>query len=94
MARNKWSKQFEYPNNNFTRDLTIICSESHKEIIYKHNQLDENKVYVTGLPRNDKFFNTNKSELKQIYLLIYLILTKIYSLCPNTQGRFSFLFSI
>ena len=62
----KWSKQFEYPNNNFTKDLTIICSssESHKEIIYKHNQLDENKVYVTGLPRNDKFFNTDKSELK------------------------------
>ena len=41
----KWSKQFEYPNNNFTKDLTIICSssESHKEIIYKHIINEENQ---------------------------------------------------
>ena len=54
----KWSKHFEYPNNNFTKELTIICSssEDHKKLIYQQNLLDEKKVYITGLPRNDQFF--------------------------------------
>lgn len=62
----KWTKHFEYPNNNFTKQLTIICasSESHKELIYKQNVLDPQKVYVTGLPRNDKFFQNKKDLIK------------------------------
>ena len=63
----KWSKHFEYPNNNFTNQLTLTCasSDSHKELIYKHNLLDPKKVFVTGLPRNDLFFNSTETELKE-----------------------------
>ncbi len=62
----KWSKHFEYPNNNFTNQLTLTCasSQEHKEIIYKHNLLNPKKVFVTGLPRNDTFFNSSESDLK------------------------------
>lgn len=67
----KWSKHFEYPNNNFTKELTIICSssEDHKKLIYQQNLLDEKKVYITGLPRNDQFFikdQKKKSELSDL----------------------------
>ena len=63
----KWSKKFEYPNNNFTEQLTIICasSDAHKEMIYKQNLLTPDKVFITGLPRNDIFFNQTKKDIKK-----------------------------
>ena len=66
----KWSKKFEYPNNNFTDDLTIICasSNSHKELIFKNNFLNPQRVYITGLPRNDKFFLNSKKKMKDNFL--------------------------
>ncbi len=61
----KWSKKFEYPNNNFTKELTIICSssEDHKSLISSQNKISLDKIYVTGLPRNDFFFNKPKNEI-------------------------------
>ena len=55
----KWTKKFEYPNNNFTKELTIICasSEDHKTLISTGNKIDPDKIFITGLPRNDNFFN-------------------------------------
>ena len=70
----KWSKHFEYPNNNFTKELTIICSssEDHKKLIYQQNLLDEKKVYITGLPRNDQFFIKDKKKKSELSDLIDL----------------------
>lgn len=63
----KWSKQYEYPNNNFTNDLTVICSssEEHKDLMSRHNLIDKNKIYVTGFSRNDIFFNLSKENIKK-----------------------------
>jgi CDP-glycerol glycerophosphotransferase (TagB/SpsB family) len=60
----KWSKKFEFPNNNFTKELTIICSssEEHKLLISNQNKVDLNKIYITGLPRNDFFFTNDKKK--------------------------------
>lgn len=61
----KWSKKFEYPNNNFTKELTIICSssEEHKSLISTQNKIDSKKIFITGLPRNDLFFNKDKNKI-------------------------------
>lgn len=63
----KWLKQYEYPNNNFTNDLTIICSssEEHRSLMSKHNLIDIKKIYITGFSRNDIFFNSKKEDLKK-----------------------------
>ena len=63
----KWSKQYEYPNNNFTNDLTIICSSSdeHKDLMSKQNMIDKNKIYITGFSRHDIFFNHSKENIKK-----------------------------
>jgi CDP-glycerol glycerophosphotransferase len=58
----KWTKKFEYPNYNFTKELTIICasSEEHKTLISLGNKISLDKIFITGLPRNDKFFSITK----------------------------------
>jgi CDP-glycerol glycerophosphotransferase (TagB/SpsB family) len=63
----KWSKQYEYPNNNFTNDLTIICSssEEHKKLMSEQNLINKNKIYITGFSRNDIFFDNSKENIKQ-----------------------------
>ncbi len=57
-----WSKKFEYPNNNFTKDVTIACASSleNKKKMSKMNRFPLSKIYVTGLPRNDILFNKKK----------------------------------
>lgn len=59
----KWTKKFEYPNYNFTKELTIICasSEEHKLLISKGNKINLDRIFITGLPRNDNFYNINKN---------------------------------
>ena len=60
----KWTKKFGYPNYNFTKELTIICasSDDHKSLIASGNKISPEKIFITGLPRNDNFFNINKND--------------------------------
>ncbi len=63
-----WSKKFEYPNNNFTKEITIACASSSENKIQmaKQNRFSEDKIYITGLPRNDILFKKNEIILPEI----------------------------
>ena len=53
-----WSKKFEFPNRNFTKQITMACasSEENKIQMSKQNHFPLEKIFVTGLPRNDVLF--------------------------------------
>ncbi len=57
-----WSKKFEYPNNNFVKEITIACASSSENKIQmaKQNRFPEDRIYITGLPRNDILFKKNE----------------------------------
>jgi CDP-glycerol glycerophosphotransferase (TagB/SpsB family) len=49
-------------------DFTIATSELYRAILSASFQIDPRKIFVTGQPRNDRLFNTNRLDIQKLFV--------------------------